>query len=583
MDIRNIAIIAHVDHGKTTLTDQMLDQTGMLDDDSQTMDTDDLEQERGITIYSKNTSLYYEDTKINIVDTPGHADFGSEVERVLGAVDSVLLVVDAQEGPMPQTKFVLKKSLDLGLKPIVVMNKIDKDAARPEEVHDEILELFIELGADENQLDFPLIYTNALDGIAKKDLSDESEDLSELLDTIVDEVPPAPSDNEADFRMQPFNLAYDDHLGRMAIGRVYEGTIEQNQRVFIKKESGETRRGRVDKLFTFEGFNKKEIEQAQAGDIIMVAGLPEVYIGETICEKETQEVLPAIEVDEPVISMDFRANNSPFSGQDGEYVTSRQIKERLERELEVNVGLEVEFRGDTFQVSGRGEMHLAILLENMRREGYEVEVSEPEVIMKEVNGERCEPFEEVEIEVPSKYSGTVIDKLSNRAGNMVHMETEGNQNIIQFEIPTRGLFGYRSEFVKDTSGEGIFSRSFLGYKPHVGKIKQDETGSMVSMAEGKALAYSLNDLQDRGRMFIEPGDQVYKGMVVGNTADGQYLEVNPTTGKDLDNMRAAGSDEKINLAPAIEIDLQRGMEIMKQDEYLEVTPENIRLRKQDFN
>lgn len=582
MDIRNIAIIAHVDHGKTTLTDQMLDQTGMLDDDSQTMDTDDLEQERGITIYSKNTSLYYNDTKINIVDTPGHADFGSEVERVLGAIDSVLLVVDAQEGPMPQTKFVLKKSLDLGLKPIVVINKIDKDAARPDEVHDEILELFIELGADESQLDFPLVYTNAKDGLAKQDLSDQADDLSVLLDTIVQEVPPAPQDEQADFRMQPFNLAYDDHLGRMAIGRVEEGTIEQNQRVFIKKESGETRRGRIDKIFTFEGFDRKEIDQAQAGDIIMISGLPEVYIGETICEQEDQQALPAIEVDEPVISMEFQANNSPFSGQEGQYVTSRQIKERLERELEVNVGLEVEFNGDTFEVSGRGEMHLAILMENMRREGYEIEVSEPEVIFKEINGERCEPFEEVELEVPSKYSGTVIDKLSNRAGNMVHMETEGSQNIIQFEIPTRGLFGYRSEFVKDTHGEGILSRSFLEFRPDVGEIHQDNTGSMVSMAKGKALAYSLDDLQDRGQLFIEPGTEVYKGMVIGNTADGQYLEVNPTTGKDLDNMRAAGSDEKIDLAPAVEIDLQKGMEIMKQDEFLEVTPEDVRLRKQDF-
>jgi GTP-binding protein len=582
MDIRNIAIIAHVDHGKTTLTDQMLDQTGMLDDDSQTMDTDDLEQERGITIYSKNTSLYYNDTKINIVDTPGHADFGSEVERVLGAIDSVLLVVDAQEGPMPQTKFVLKKSLDSGLKPIVVINKIDKDSARPDEVHDEILELFIELGADESQLDFPLIYTNAKDGIAKQDLSDQADDLSVLLDTIAQEVPPAPQDEQADFRMQPFNLAYDDHLGRMAIGRVEEGTIEQNQRVFIKKECGETRRGRIDKIFTFEGFDRKEIEQAQAGDIIMISGLPEVYIGETICEQEDQQALPAIEVDEPVISMEFQANNSPFSGQEGQYVTSRQIKERLERELEVNVGLEVEFNGDTFEVSGRGEMHLAILMENMRREGYEIEVSEPEVIFKEINGERCEPFEEVELEVPSKYSGTVIDKLSNRAGNMVHMETEGSQNIIQFEIPTRGLFGYRSEFVKDTHGEGILSRSFLEFRPDVGEIHQDNTGSMASMAEGKALAYSLDDLQDRGQLFIEPGTEVYKGMVIGNTADGQYLEVNPTTGKDLDNMRAAGSDEKIDLAPAVGIDLQKGMEIMKSDEFLEVTPEDVRLRKQDF-
>ena len=580
MDIRNIAIIAHVDHGKTTLTDGLLSQTGMVDDEEQSMDTDTLEQERGITIYSKNTSLYYNDTKINIVDTPGHADFGSEVERVLRAIDSVVLVVDAQEGPMPQTKFVLKKSLELGHKPIVVINKIDKDAARPQEVHDEVLELFMDLGASEEQLEFPLVYSNAKDGLAMTELNEESDDLTPLLDTILDHVPEAPNDTEAEFRMQPFNLAYDNHLGRMAVGRIYEGEVEQGQRVFVRTEDGETRRGKISEVFTFEGFERKEIDKASAGDIVMIAGLPDVYIGETICESEDQETLPAIHVDEPTISMDFMANGSPFSGQEGDYVTSRQIKERLERELEVNVGLEVDFsNGDVFRVSGRGEMHLAILLENMRREGYEVQVSQPEVIIKEIDGQKHEPFEKVTIDTPQEYSGTVIEKLSNRSGNMIHMDSENGQNRIIFEIPTRGLFGYRSEFVKDTRGEGILSRGFLEFRPHVGEIQKTHLGSMVSMAKGKALAYSLDNLQDRGKLYIEPGTQVYKGMVIGNISKGNDLEVNPTKGKQLTNMRSSGSDDAVDLEPPIEINLEKGMEVMKEDEFLEITPENVRLRK----
>jgi len=581
MEIRNIAIIAHVDHGKTALTDALMRQTGMSEE-GVSMDSNDLEKERGITIYSKNTSVYFKNTKINIVDTPGHADFGSEVERVLRSIDSVILVVDAQEGPMPQTKFVLKKSLELGLKPIVVLNKIDKPAARPEEAHEMVYELFLDLGANDEQLNFSTIYTIAREGIAKKKLTDDSKDLTPLLDTILERVPVASSEEAENkpLRSQPFNLAYDNFLGRLAITRVYEGKISFGQNVIVKNAKGETRKGKITKLFTFEGLTRKEVQGAAAGDIVMFAGLPDIFIGETVCEDESQEALPAINIDEPTISLNFLVNSSPFAGRDGKFVTNRQIKERLEKELEVNVGLKIDFSSsDFYKVYGRGEMHVAILLENMRREGYELQISQPHVIIKEENGVKMEPFEEATIIVPEKVSGVVIEKMSKRRGLMIEMKPEHGHTKIIFEIPTRGLLGYRNEFVVDTRGEGILYTRVIGFKPYSGEIEKNEVGSMVSMATGKALGFSLYNLQDRGVLYIKANTEVYEGMVVGNVAKGNDLNVNPIKGKHLTNMRSSGADEAIRLTPPLELSLERGMSIMNNDEYLEVTPKNIRLRK----
>jgi len=581
MEIRNIAIIAHVDHGKTTLTDRLMQQTGMTESGI-TMDSNALELERGITIYSKNTSVIYKDVKINIVDTPGHADFGSEVERVLRSIDSVLLVVDAQEGPMPQTKFVLKKSLELGLKPIVVINKIDKPAARVEWTLEKVYELFLDLGASDEQLDFTTVYAIARQGMAKRNMTDESDNLDPLLDVILEKVKPASAAGAAELPLviQPFNLAYDNFIGRLAIGRIYEGTVKQADNVIIKKPTGEIRAGKIGKLFTFEGISRKEVKEAQAGDIVMIAGLPDIYIGETICANESQDALPAISIDQPTISLNFLVNNSPFAGRDGKYVTSRQIKERLEKELEVNVGLKIDFSsGDYYKVYGRGELHIAILLENMRREGFELQVSQPTVIIKEENGVKLEPFEEVTIDVPQESSGVVIEKMAKRKGLMQEMNPEHAGVRMVFEIPVRGLLGYRNEFVIDTRGEGIISTHMAGFKPHVGEIAKSELGSMVSMVAGKALAFSLWNLQERGVLYVDANVEVYEGMVIGNVAKGNDLEVNPIKGKQLTNMRASGADEAIKLIPPYEITLERGLGVMKEDEYLEVTPKNIRLRK----
>ncbi|MEA3398299.1 MAG: translational GTPase TypA, partial [Patescibacteria group bacterium] len=555
MEIRNIAIIAHVDHGKTTLTDALMRQTGMAEA-GVSMDSNVLEQERGITIYSKNTSIYYKKTKINIVDTPGHADFGSEVERVLRSIDSVLLVVDAQEGPMPQTKFVLKKSLELELNPIVVINKIDKPAARIEEVQEMVYELFLDLGASDKQLDFTCVYAIAREGIAKIKLDDNSKDLTPLLETILKEVPAASSvaADKKPFRIQPFNLAYDNFLGRLAISRVYEGIINASSKVVIKNNQGEFRAGKITKIYTFEGLSRKEVAQAAAGDIILTAGLPNIYIGETICQSENEEPLPAINIDEPTISLNFYVNDSPFAGREGKMVTSRQIKERLEKELEVNVGLKVDFSANNYyKVYGRGEMHIAILLENMRREGYELQISQPHVIVKEINGIKSEPFEEVTLLVSDDLAGTVIEKLSKRKGNMVEIKPEHGAIKIIFEIPTRGLLGYRNEFVIDTRGEGIIYSRVIGFQPHAGAIEKREVGSMVSMASGKALGFSLWNLQDRGALYIEPATEVYEGMVIGNVLKGNDMTVNPTHGKKLTNMRASGADDAIRLTPPLEL------------------------------
>jgi len=544
------------------------------------MDSNALEQERGITIYAKNASINYKGTKINIVDTPGHADFGSEVERVLRAIDSVVLVVDAQEGPMPQTRFVLKKSLELGLKPIVVLNKIDKPAARPEEAHEEVYELFMDLGASDEQLDFPTIYAIGRQGIAKEKIADDSKDLTPLLDMILKHVRPAPADATKPLRMQPFNLGYDNYLGRLAVGRIHEGTVKKGGQVIVKKLNGSVEKGKIVKIFTFLGTETKEIDEAYAGDIAMIAGLGKVDIGETICVSEDQEALPAISIDEPTISLRFLVNDSPFAGRDGKFVTSRQIKERLEKELEINVGLKVDFSVlEYFTVYGRGELHIAIMLENMRREGYELQVSQPHAIIKEEGGVTIEPFEEVTTDVPSEFSGTVIEKIGKRKGVMKDMRQIGSQMRILFLIPTRGLLGYRSQFMVDTKGEGILSSRVIGFFPHAGEIKKTEVGSMVSMAGGKALGFSLANLQDRGVLYIGAGMEVYEGMVVGNVSKGNDLWVNPTKGKELTNMRASASDEAIHLTPPLTTTLERGLELVAEDEYLEITPKNIRLRK----
>ena len=580
MQIRNIAIIAHVDHGKTTLTDALLRQNGMFAE-GESMDSNALEKERGITIYSKNTSLFYKNTKINIVDTPGHSDFGSEVERVLRSIDTVLLVVDAQEGPMPQTRFVLKKSLELGLKPIVVINKIDKPAARPEIVHEMVLELFLELGADNTQIDFPTVYAIGREGMAKKNLTDESKDLNPLLDVVLEHVPPAEQRLDVPVRLQAFNLAYDNFLGRLAIARVYEGVLKMGQEVWVQKNNGEKYKGKITKLFTFSGIKRVESDEAIAGDIVMLAGLPEIYIGETISADQNAEALPFIHVDEPTISLRFLVNDSPFAGKEGKFVTGRQIRERLERELEVNVGLKVDFSSSEYlTVYGRGELHIAILCENMRREGFELQVSQPHVIIKEEDGKKSEPYEEVVIDVPEEASGTVISTLTSRKAQLMDMKTENGQTRLILEAPTRGLLGYRGQFVVDTKGLGIFSSRFIEFRPYAGMIDHHDVGSMISMENGKALAFSLDNLQQRGVLYIEPATEIYEGQVIGNTSKGEDMYVNPTKGKQLTNMRASGSDDAVFLVPPYKLDIERAMEIMKDDEYIEITPSSVRLRKQ---
>ncbi len=580
MEIRNIAIIAHVDHGKTTLTDAIMRQTGMFEE-GMSMDSNTLEKERGITIYAKNSSIFYKDTKINIVDTPGHADFGSEVERVLRSIDCVLLVVDAQEGPMPQTRFVLKKSLELGLKPIVVINKIDKPAADPKRAEELVFELFLDLGANDAQLDFPIVYAVGRDGVAKLNLSDEAKDLVPLLDTILKYVPVASSDMEKPLRAQPFNLGYDNFLGRLAVVRVYEGSIRVGQNVFIKSPEIETRSAKITKLFTFKGLSRDDAQEVGAGDIAMVAGISDIYIGETICASADQEALPAIHVDEPTIVLNFFVNDSPFCGREGKFVTSRQIRERLEKELEINVGLKVDFSDDRFKVYGRGELHISILLENMRREGYEMQVSQPQVIIKQVDGIKMEPFEEVTIDVPLDCQGVVIEKLGKRAAILQTMKQEHNTMRLIFEGPTRGLLGYRGEFMIDTKGEGIFASRVIGFKPYAGEIRKREAGSMISMETGKALHFSLANLQTRGTLYIDANTEVYEGMVIGNTSKGEQMPVNPIKGKHLTNMRARGSaDTQDPLTPPFLLTIERGLETMAEDEYLEVTPQSVRLRKQ---
>jgi GTP-binding protein len=587
MEIRNIGIIAHVDHGKTTLVDALLKAGGAFSAhqnenvEVRVMDSNDQEKERGITIYAKNAAIHYKDTKINIVDTPGHADFGSEVERILRMVDATLLVVDAFEGPMPQTKFVLRKSLELGLRVLVVINKIDKPAARPDEVLNLTFDLFSTLGANDQQLDFPYIYTIARQGIAIRNLTDERKDITPLLDFVLEHVKPAVNDTTKPFRMQPATLTYDNFLGRIGIGRVYEGKVGPNKMVQVINLKGERRMERLSKVFTYQGLVRQEVEEVEAGDIVAVAGIPDLYVGETLSTVEDAEPLPAIRIDPPTLAMEFMVNDSPFAGKEGKYVTSRHIRARLEKELETNVGLKIEDvpNSDSIKVYGRGEMHLAVLIETMRREGYELQISQPEVVMQEIDGKIQEPIEMAVINVPDSMAGSVIETVSKRKGQMKNMKSENKNTLLEFEVPTRGLLGFRGAFLMMTRGEGTLYHSFDHMEPHRGKIEKRSVGSMISGEPGTAMAYSIWKLQERGPFFINPQLEVYEGMIIGEHNQGTDIVVNVTKNKKLTNVRASGTDEALTLTPPIEITLEKAIEYIKDGEYVEITPKNIRLRK----
>ncbi|UCF89575.1 MAG: translational GTPase TypA [bacterium] len=583
--IRNIAIIAHVDHGKTTLVDAMLKQSGVFREnevvDERFMDSNDLERERGITILSKNLSIRRQGMKINIVDTPGHADFGGEVERILKMVDSVLLLVDAFEGPMPQTRFVLKKSLDLGLRPIVVINKIDRSGARPHKVVDMVFDLFCDLNAGDEQLDFPVVYASARDGYAKRELEDDSADLEPLFAVIRDHVPPHEGDPDAPFKMLISSIDYDDYIGRTATGKVFSGRVRAGDHITLIRPGGPQVPGRVSKLLGFEGVKQVELPVAEAGDIVTIAGFEEAGIGGTFTSGDCLEALPYVAIDEPTISMNFMVNSSPMAGQEGRYLTSRQIYERLMRELRTNLSLRVERTGnpDSFKVSGRGELHLSILIENMRREGYELAVSKPEVICREMDGRLAEPMEYLVIDVPELYQGTVIEKLGARRAEMVSMQPMGGINRLEYIIPARGLIGFRSEFLTDTRGTGIMNHTFHEYGPHKGPIPGRKNGSLIAMEKAETVAYALFNLQERGTLFVGPGVDVYEGMIIGQNSRENDLVVNPGKGKKLTNMRASGSDDAIRLTPPQTLSLEQAMEYIDDDELVELTPFSIRLRK----
>lgn len=584
MSFRNIAIIAHVDHGKTTLVDAMLKQSWTFRENEKVdvcvMDSNDQEKERGITIYAKNTSIFYKGNKINIVDTPGHADFGSEVERVLRMVDSVLLVVDAYEGPMPQTKFVLRKSLQLGLKPIVVINKLDKPAARPAWVVDQLFDLFVTLGATDEQLDFPVCYAIAREGIAVREVNDERKDITPLFDMVMEKVAEAPNEEGKAFRMQVANLAYDNFLGRLAIGRVYEGKVKVGQEVVITSNAWVQRKGKISDILTNEWIKKVKVSEAVAWDIVTIAGIPDIFVGETIAENESVPQLPAITIDDPTLKMEFLVNNSPFAGKEGKFVTGRQIRDRLEREMETNVWLKIDFdSGDNYIVSGRWELHLSVLIETMRREGYELQVWSPSVIMHEEKGEKYEPIERVSVLVPSESAGSVIEKLGKRKGEMVNMMDENGQVTLEFKVPTRGLLGFKSEFTTLTKGEGILTSAFEEYAPYKGPIEKREVWSMISWEKGTTMAYSLWKLQERGPIFVEPATEIYEWMIIGEHLKGGDLTVNPCKNKQLTNIRASGTDEAIRLTPPKLMTLEEAIDYIGPDEYVEVTPLNIRLRK----
>ena len=584
-DIRNIAIIAHVDHGKTTLVDAMFKASHVFRTnekmDERVMDSNDLEKERGITILSKNTAVMYNDIKINIVDTPGHADFGGEVERVLKMVDSVLLVVDSYEGPMPQTKFVLKKALELKLKPIVVINKIDKPNARPENVIDEVFDLFLELGADDEQLDFPIIYASAREGFARFNVEDTNEDMEPLFKTIVDHVEPPKGEIDGPFQMLVTTLDSSEYVGKIAIGKIHRGTVKKNQNVALVRQDGTKSNYRITAVFGYNGLKREEVEEAGLGDIIAVSGVLDANIGETIADAQNPEALPFVKIDEPTLSMNFMVNDSPFAGKEGEFVTSRHLRDRLMKELETNVSLRVkEITPDCFEVSGRGELHLSVLIETMRREGFELQVSKPSVIFKEENGKKVEPMEHLTIDVPEEFMGAVMEKMGPRKGEMVNMTSAVNgYTRLEFSIPARGLIGFRNEFMTDTKGNGIMNHVFEGYAPYKGEIDSRSRGSIVSFEQGDAIAYGLFNAQERGRLFITPGTPVYQGMVVGECSRADDLDINVCKGKKLTNTRASGSDDAVKLVPVTPMTLEQSIEFIGNDELVEVTPESIRIRK----
>ena len=588
-NIRNIAIIAHVDHGKTTLVDALLRQSHVFRENEQVaervMDSGDIEKERGITILSKNTSVMYNGVKINIVDTPGHADFGGEVERVLKTVDGVLLLVDAFEGPMPQTREVLKKSLALNLKPIVVINKIDRPGAEPEKALDKVIELFIELNASDEQLDFPVIYASAKNGIAKMNLSDDSDNITCIFDTIIDKIEPPTCDMDGTMQMLVSNIDYDDYLGRIAIGRIERGKIKNGMPVSICKQEKNTQ-GKIAKLFTYMGLKRVEVDEVDAGDIVAISGIPDISIGDTICDLANPEKIPFVNIDEPTVSMTFSVNNGPFAGQEGEFVTSRHIRDRLFKELERNVSLRVKETAspDSFEVCGRGELHLSVLIEEMRREGYELLVSRPKVIYKEIDGVKCEPIEDLVVNVPDDAIGTVIEKLGRRKAEMKNMEpAEAGHTKIEFKIPARGLIGYRTEFLTDTKGTGTMNSIFDCYEPYKGDIQARTRGVLVAFEQGTSITYGLYNAQLRGELFIGAGVEVYEGMIVGINSRNEDISINVCKEKHLTNTRASGSDDALRLVPPIQLSLEKAIEFIAEDELVEVTPKNIRLRKVILN
>jgi GTP-binding protein len=587
--IINLAVIAHVDAGKSTLVDAFLSQSGVFRENQEVvdcvMDNNDLERERGITIYSKNCSIEYKGIKINIVDTPGHADFSSEVERIIRAVDTAILIVDSSEGPMPQTRFVLRKALELGIKPILFINKIDKRDQRAKEVVDMVLDLFIDLNANDEQLEFPVVYGIAREGIAKKDPADKSSDLTPLFETILAHVKPYPDYDKEPLQLQINDLAYDDYIGRIGIGRIYKGTLKAEQTVAVSKRDGSVAKAKVSRLLTYQGIKQVAVDEAVSGDMVAVAGIDDISIGETLCNVDNVLPMEMIEIEEPTLSMNFLINDSPFSGENGRFVTTRDLKARLEKELEVNVGLRVEkIEGeDAFKVSGRGELHLSILLENMRREGYELSVSKPEVLMQKDNGKLMEPVERVIIDTPEEHHSTVISKLNQRKGIIQGMTSENNYVRLEYLVPTRGLIGYKSEFINDTRGEGTLVRSFDRYEEYKGEIPQRLNGVLVSQSEGVARAYSLDNLSKRAEMFINPGERVYEGMIIGMNSRSDDMVVNPCKNKKLTNTRASGSDDAIVLSPPRTFTLEQAIEFINDDELIEVTPDAIRLRKKILN
>ena len=584
-EIRNIAVIAHVDHGKTTLVDGLLKQSGTFASheqiDERVMDSNDIEKDRGITILSKNTAIRYKNTKINIIYTPGHADFGGEVERVLKMVDGVLLLVDAQEGVMPQTKFVVKKALALGIRPIVVVNKIDKPAAQPDRVIDEVFDLFAAMGANEEQLDFPVVYAAARDGYAIKNLEDEKKDLGPLFEAILEYVPLPSGNKENPLQIQIFTLDYDNYVGKIGIARIFNGKVKKGENVMLAKSNGEKITGKITKLIGFYGLARTEIDEAQAGDIVALAGFHSINVGDSIVDPNNPIPLDPMHLEEPTMSVNFAVNDSPLAGLEGKHVTANKLKERLEKEMQTNIAMKIEELGEgKFKVSGRGELQITILAENLRREDFEFSISRPEVIVKEIDGQKCEPFESLVIDTPQDYSGSVIEKLGRRKAELKAMNPMGEgYTRLEFEIPARGLIGYRSEFLTDTKGEGVMNNSFLEFRPFSGNVETRNNGALISMENGEATPFSLGNIQERGVLFIPPQTKVYVGMIIGEHSRENDLDVNPIKAKHLTNMRASGSDDAIKLTPPRDLNLERALEWIEEDEILEVTPKNIRIRK----